>query len=104
VIYKLIQLVRDTRAWQLIKGLVFIVLFAKVSEVIGLSTIAYILNNSIQYFVLTMVILFQPELRRGLEQIGRSRFRTFFNFMIVVPTQKDKDELIYNYAINILKE
>ncbi len=80
VIYKLVLLVRETRAWQLIKGILVIVIAAKLSEILGLKTIAYILNNTIQYIAIALVVLFQPELRRGLEQIGRSKFRNIFYF------------------------
>ncbi|HHY24632.1 MAG TPA: TIGR00159 family protein, partial [Clostridiaceae bacterium] len=44
-----------------------------------LNTIAYILSKTVSILALAMVVLFQPELRRGLEQIGRSRFKDFFN-------------------------
>ena len=80
VIYKLIRLVKETRAWQLIKGILVILIAARLSESLGLRTIAFILRLTIQYLALALVVLFQPELRRGLEQIGRSRFRNYFNF------------------------
>lgn len=80
VIYKIIILVRETRAWQLIKGIIFILVAAELSKLLKLNTIAYILSNTVSILALAMVVLFQPELRRGLEQIGRSRFRDFFNF------------------------
>lgn len=80
VIYKIIMLVRQTRAWQLIKGILFILIAAKVSEILELRTIAFILNNTVQYIAIALVVLFQPELRRGLEQIGRSKFRDFISF------------------------
>ena len=79
-IYKIATLVRETRAWQLIKGILFILIASKLSEVLGLRTIAFILKMIIQYLAIALVVLFQPELRRGLEQIGRSRFKNFFNF------------------------
>lgn len=79
-IYKLARLVRETRAWQLIKGILFILIASKLSEILGLRTIAFILKMIIQYLAIALVVLFQPELRRGLEQIGRSRFKNFFNF------------------------
>lgn len=78
--YKLINLVKETRAWQLIKGIFFILITNELSRLLGLKTINYILNNIITVATIALVILFQPELRRGLEQIGRSRFRDFFNF------------------------
>lgn len=80
VIYKLIVLVKETRAWQLIKGILFIVVAAELSKWLGLKTIAYILGNTVQYIAIALVVLFQPELRRGLEQIGRSRFKDIFSF------------------------
>lgn len=80
VIYKLIKLVRETRAWQLIKGVLVILIAAKLSELLGLKTIAFILKLIIQYLAIAMVVLFQPELRRGLEQIGRSKFSNYFSF------------------------
>lgn len=80
VIYKIFQLVRETRAWQLIKGILFILVFTYISHLLGLRTVEYLLNQTIQLTAIAVVVLFQPELRRGLEQIGRSRFKDFFNF------------------------
>ncbi|MEN8904810.1 MAG: diadenylate cyclase CdaA [Clostridiales bacterium] len=80
IIYKLIMLVKETRAWQLVKGIAFVIIASRITDYLGLNTIAYILNNTFQALVLTLVILFQPELRRGLEQIGRSKFRAVLNF------------------------
>lgn len=80
VIYKLIQLVRETRAVQLIKGIFVIIAARYLSELLGLRTIEYILTNSIQIVGFALVVIFQPELRRGLEKIGRSKFKDFFSF------------------------
>ncbi|NMB34579.1 MAG: TIGR00159 family protein [Clostridium sp.] len=78
VIYKLIKLVNETRAWQLIKGILVIVVAAKFSRTLGFRTISFILKLTIEYMAIILVVLFQPEFRRGLEQLGRSRFRNFF--------------------------
>lgn len=80
IIYKLIQLVKETRAWQLLKGILVILIVAQLSELLKLRTLAYILNRTIELAGFAMVVLFQPELRRGLEQIGRSKFKDFFSF------------------------
>jgi diadenylate cyclase len=77
-VYKLIVLVKETRAWQLIKGIVFILLAAWVSRLLGLKTIWYILDKTIYIIGFALVVIFQPELRRGLERLGRSRFRDLF--------------------------
>ncbi len=80
VFYKLMQLVRETRAIQLIKGIIVIIATYYLSKILGLKTIEYILSSTIQVVGFAAVVLFQPELRRGLEKIGRSRFSDLFNF------------------------
>lgn len=73
VIYKLYVLLRETRAEQLAKGIVVLLVLTKVSEWMELYTINWILNNAMTVGTLALLIVFQPELRRGLEYIGRSR-------------------------------
>ncbi|NTV89281.1 MAG: TIGR00159 family protein [Clostridiales bacterium] len=79
IIYKLIILVRETRAWQLLKGLLLIIVATELSKILGLTTISFILQNTISVLAIGAIILFQPELRRGLEQIGRSKFKDIFS-------------------------
>ena len=74
VVYKLIQFARETRAGQLLKGIVLLVILTQVSGWLQLNTVNYILLNAMQVGVLALVIVFQPELRRALDKIGRSRF------------------------------
>ena len=79
-IYKLIQLVKETRAIQLIKGVIFILVVYVLSIKLGLRTIEFILRSAIPIFSTAAIVLFQPELRRGLEKIGRSRLSDIFTF------------------------
>jgi len=79
IVYKIIMLVRDTRAWQLIKGVIFILIASQLSSLLGLRALSYILSNTFSIIAFALVVLFQPELRRGLEQIGRSRIKNLFN-------------------------
>jgi len=79
-IYKLIQLVKETRAIQLITGVIFILVVYFLSNKLGLKTIEFILRSAIPVFGFAAIVLFQPELRRGLEKIGRSRLSDIFNF------------------------
>lgn len=74
VSYKAMTLIRGTRAVQLLKGLAVLVVSTKVSEWLGLYTINWILKNTMTLGVIALLIVFQPELRRGLEQLGRGRF------------------------------
>lgn len=80
VVYKLIILVRETRAWQLIKGILLIVGATELSRLLGLKTINYILQIMQQFLAIGAIVLFQPELRRALERIGRNRFKDFIIF------------------------
>ena len=75
VVYKGIQLVRETRAIQLVKGLLIILLFSKLSQMLGLKTLAFILQGALQVFGFGLIVLFQPELRRALEKLGSSGFQ-----------------------------
>lgn len=74
--YKLFMLIRETRAEQLIKGIIVLLVATKISEWLQLFTINWILEKTMTVGVIALLIVFQPELRRALEYIGRSRFLT----------------------------
>jgi len=74
VFYKILMLIRETRAEQLIKGLIILLLMLKLSEWAKLYVVHYILMNTMTLGVVALLIVFQPELRRALEYIGRSKF------------------------------
>jgi len=76
VIYQLFSMIRETRAEQLTKGIVVLLILTKLSEWVELFTINWILSNAMTVGTLAILIVFQPELRRGLEYIGRSSFFT----------------------------
>lgn len=72
VIYKLMMIVRGTKAVQLIKGISIILVSWFLSGFFGLKTLQFLLNQVITYGLLGIIIIFQPELRRGLEHLGRT--------------------------------
>ncbi|MDD2189842.1 MAG: diadenylate cyclase CdaA [Eubacteriales bacterium] len=76
VIYKILGFIRETRALQLVKGLLILVLITVLSEQLNFYTLNWILRNTISLGVIALVIVFQPELRRALEYVGRSKFIT----------------------------
>lgn len=76
VIYKGIMLVQGTRAVQLLKGIVVIVLIWLLSVWFSLNTLNWLMNEMITVGVLAVIVIFQPELRRALEQLGRGRLFT----------------------------
>ena len=72
-IYWLIKLIKETRAVQLVKGIVILLVLTQVSDWLNLNIINFILTNTLQLGVLALIVLFQPELRRVLEQIGQTK-------------------------------
>ena len=74
VIYKLITVIRGTRAVQLVKGITVILIVWFLSSFFGLRTLQWIMSQAVTYGLLAIIIIFQPELRRALEQLGRGRF------------------------------
>ena len=79
VVYQAIKLVRETRAEQLIKGIFVLLVILQLSSWFGLNTMQYILQNTMQLGLLALLVVFQPELRRGLERMGRSNVGKIFN-------------------------
>ncbi|MCL2857664.1 MAG: diadenylate cyclase CdaA [Oscillospiraceae bacterium] len=80
LLYHTIRLVRETRAMQLVKGIAVILLIWLVAASLNMITLTVIMENIVQWGILATVILFQPELRRALEQMGRSKFSNFGRF------------------------
>ena len=73
-IYLLIMLVKETRAEQLIKGIIVVVIIMQLSQWLQLNTIYFVLKNTMQVGVVALLVVFQPELRRALEKVGHSKF------------------------------
>lgn len=72
IIYKLIMLVKETRAEQLLKGLFIILIFSKISSAFNLYTLNWVINNLFTVGIVLVIVVFQPELRRAFEKLGRS--------------------------------
>lgn len=73
LVYLLIKLVRETRAGQLIKGILFIIAAYIISSQLGLKAISYIIKSTLDVGLLALLIMFQPEIRRALEKAGRTK-------------------------------
>ena len=74
LVYKLIGFIRESRAEQLVKGLLLLVLLTFLADKLDLYTLHWILNGVLTLGVFALVVVFQPELRRGLEYVGRNKF------------------------------
>jgi len=94
---KLLQIVKETRAWQLIKGIAFLIIFTLLSSVLELHVLNYILTSFMTYGVILLIVIFQPELRRALEQLGTSKLTKFFGIDKDIETKTKEN--IYKVVI-----
>ena len=74
IFYKGYSLIKETRAEQLLKGIIFMIAFIPISYILKLEMLNFILNKTLTIGLLSVVIIFQPEIRRALEHLGRSAF------------------------------
>ena len=87
LIYKLINLIRSSSSGKVAKGIVLLVVALWLSSVFHLYTVNFLLSRVLEFGVLALVILFQPELRKLLEQVGSSSLGTVFNSRQDVPDE-----------------
>ncbi|HHV31753.1 diadenylate cyclase CdaA [Caproiciproducens sp. LBM24188] len=81
IIYSAIKLVRETRAGQLVKGIIILLLVWGASNLLKLYMIKTLLTYFFQFSFIALMIVFQPEIRRALEQIGRSGISSSKNWL-----------------------
>lgn len=74
IFYKAYMLIKETRAEQLLKGIILIIALIPISYLLKLDMLYFILNKTLTIGVLSVIIIFQPEIRRALEHLGRSAF------------------------------
>jgi len=82
VVYKLMLLIKGTRAVQLIKGLAVLLIATALSSMLNLDTMNWLLRQAMTALVVALPVVFQPELRRALEKLGRGRL---FNYTQLTP-------------------
>lgn len=80
IFYYLINLIRETRAMQLVKGIVFLFLVFFISQWLKLNALNYILGGAMQIGAFALVVIFQPELRNLLERMGRFKVGNIIDF------------------------
>lgn len=79
--YYMLVWIKNTRAWTLLKGLLVILIFVGVAAVFQMNTIIWIAKNTLSVALIALVVIFQPEMRRALENLGRKNFlASFFSF------------------------
>ena len=96
LLVKLFKIVKDSRAWQLLKGICIFIIAMGISSLLHLNILNYLLTSFVTYGTV-FVVLFQPELRRSLEELGSNKLTRFFGIDKDIET-KTKEE-IYKVAI-----
>ena len=97
LIYIFVRMVKGTRTWQLVKGIAFLIIGTWLSGILGLNILHYILDAIMNWGVLLIIVIFQPEIRRALEQIGTNKITKFFGMEKDIATKTKED--IYKIVI-----
>ena len=93
LIYNILVWFKQTRAWNLLKGIIVVLLFVLGAAIFQMNTILWIAGRTINVAVIAIIIIFQPELRRALEQLGQKSFITS-----LFPTDAQKSQATYEMA------
>ena len=95
--YEIMIWIRKTKAWILLKGIVAIILFMLIASIFNLDTILWLIKNILSVGVLALVIIFQPELRKALEQIGK---KNIWSNILLLDSGKKVNERFSDKTIN----
>ncbi len=98
LLYKAIRFLRKTRAWQLLKGIAILIIVTLVSGWVKLGILNMILTTIMTYGAIILIVVFAPELRRSLEQLGTNKLKNFFGISTKSIENKTK-EVIYMAVI-----
>ena len=91
--YKLLGFIRETRAEQLAKGILILIVVALLARLLNLYTLQWILSNLVNVGLIAIVIIFQPELRRLLENLGRNKLISNFSGIDLEEAEEITDEI-----------
>ena len=98
LVYSLVKITKKSRAWQLLKGIAFLIVAQWLSRILNLSILNYILSAFMSWGVILLIVIFQPEIRRALEQLGTNKITRFFGFDNKDIATKTKED-IYKIVI-----
>lgn len=91
IFYYIYKFIKETRAKQIIKGILILVALLLVSKIFNMVILKFILTNFMTYGVLLIIVIFQPEIRNGFERIGRSKISDVF--------ETDSDNMLIKHSI-----
>lgn len=99
LVYQVMRWIKNTRAWMLLKGIAVVVVIYLMAVVLQMNTILFIVNKTISVGIIAVIIVFQPELRSALEQLGRKNiFLSFFSN----PASKNQELRFSDKTVNEL--
>ena len=100
LLYNILVWIKKTRAWNLLKGILVVAVFILIAAVFQMNTILWIVGKIVNVVAIAIVIVFQPELRRALEQLGQKSFITsLFSF----DSQKEQERFSEKVAGELVK-
>lgn len=76
--FALMRILRDSRAWQIVKGIIIILVVSIATDLLGLTTLSYIIRMIVNVLPVLLVVIFQPEIRKALESMGNGRLKAVF--------------------------
>lgn len=97
LIYHIVNWIKSTRAWMLVKGIIVVCIFSLIAYVLNFNVILWIISKTINVGIIAVIIVFQPELRKALEQLGRKNIVASF---ITFDDQKEKNERFSDKTIS----
>lgn len=97
LIYEVMVWIKDTRSWMLFKGIVILLVFVLFASVLNLTTILWLAEKTLNVGIIAVIIVFQPELRKALEQIGR---KNIFTDLLLSDDSKNVKERFSDRTIN----
>ena len=95
--YKIIKIAKNSRAWQILKGIALLIIITWLSGIFRLTLLNFILTSIMNFGVIALIVMFQPEIRRGLEQLGTNKISRFFGIDKDIATRTKED--IYKIVI-----
>ena len=104
IIYKFIKSARNSRVWQLLKGIILIILITILSDILQFRILNFILTVFMPYGVIALMIIFQPELRRMLEQLGTNKLTKYFGMEKDMATKAKEDVYKVEIAVEELSK
>ena len=99
LVYKLLQWIKATRAWTLLKGILTIVICVSMVYIFQMDTLIYIVNRGITIAIIAVIVVFQPEIRKVLEQLGE---KNFISSILPLDNVRTVQELFSDKTVNEL--